>query len=196
MNKSSGSKIIGALALLLSTTLAQAHPGHANNFGILSGLNHPLTGLDHILAMVAVGLWAAQLGGRALWLVPGTFVSLMALGGVMGWSGVPLPFVEAGIMASIVVLGLLIGTAAKWPLPLSAALVGLFALFHGHAHGAEMPANSGIWYGVGFILATSLLHLAGIGLGAMAKKHARPITIRLAGAAIVAAGLCLVVAGF
>jgi urease accessory protein len=149
--------------------------------------------LDHLLAMIAVGLWAAQMGGRALWAVPTAFVAVMALGGALGMGGVGLPFVEQGILLSVVALGVLIAAAVtKMPLVASASVVGLFALFHGHAHGTEMPADtSGLFYGIGFAVSTALLHAAGIGLGFGMKKIANENWVRAAGAAVVVAGVCL-----
>lgn len=145
---------------------AAAHPGHDIVPDLGNGFLHPLTGLDHVFAMLAVGLLAAQIGGRALWLVPASFLAMMALGGVLAMIGAFVPFVETGILASIVVLG----GAAILRLPMStvaaAALVGVFAIFHGFAHGAEMPASaSAAAYAGGFLIATGLLHLAGLGLG-------------------------------
>ncbi|EEF58195.1 HupE/UreJ family protein [Pedosphaera parvula] len=172
--------------------LAQAHhlPGESNGF--TSGINHPIHGLDHILAMVAVGLWAAQLGGRAIWMVPTAFISLMTLGGALGMTGMHLLMVEAGIMASVLVLGLLITASARLPLIASMAIVGVFALFHGFAHGAEMPsAASGVSYGLGFVVATAALHACGLGFGMMAQKRATTPFVRFAGAAIAVTGVCL-----
>ena len=180
------------LCLLLSSLPAQAHSGHSNVSSFSEGLGHPISGLDHLIAMIAVGLWAAQLGGRATWFVPSAFVGMMTVGGALGWGGVPLPFVEAGILASVVVLGLLIATASRWPLPACMALVGIFALFHGHAHGAEMPdASSRLTYGLGFVLATALLHGGGMLLGIIARRSAKAALLRYAGAAVVLAGVCL-----
>ncbi|MBI3850914.1 MAG: HupE/UreJ family protein [Verrucomicrobia bacterium] len=181
------------LALCLSVpSMAHAHisPNHANN--VLGGLSHPLLGLDHILAMVAVGLWAAQLGGRAIWLVPATFVSLMTVGGLLGISGFALPFVAEGILISVLMLGVLIATAARLPLAVSIVVVGLFAIFHGHAHGTAMQVGvSGISYGLGFVLTTIALHACGIGLGRMAQQQSKVPLLRFAGAAIALAGLSL-----
>ena len=194
-NQTSGmkSKIILLAALFaLIPTLAQAHilPGEPNSFA--SGFNHPLHGLDHILVMVAVGLWAAQLGGRARWLVPASFVSLMIVGGALGMAGIHLPMVEAGIMVSVLVLGIFIATAARLPMGASMAVVGLFALFHGHSHGTEIPAAaSGLSYALGFVLATAALHGCGVGLGMLAQKQTAAPAIRFAGAAIALAGICL-----
>ncbi|HWF19070.1 MAG TPA: HupE/UreJ family protein [Verrucomicrobiae bacterium] len=176
----------------LAPMLVQAHPGHGLANSFVGGFSHPLFGLDHILAMVAVGLWASQLGGRSVWAVPATFVGLMCVGGALGMMGVHLPLVEAGILASVLVLGILIAAAARLPLAASMALVGLFAIFHGHAHGTEIPiAASGLNYGIGFVLATAALHLCGIGLGFLAQKQLRAPALRYAGAAIAVAGLCL-----
>lgn len=159
----------GALAALLalSPSLAFAHPGHGDTVGFSHGFLHPIGGLDHVLAMVAVGIFAANLGGRALWAVPATFVALMAVGGAFGMYGVAVPFVEIGIAASVIVLGGAVALGWKnWPLGAAMALVGFFAVFHGHAHGAEMPADaSALTYAAGFMLATTLLHIAGIGAG-------------------------------
>jgi urease accessory protein len=142
--------------------------------------------------MVAVGLWAAQLGGRARWLVPASFVSMMTVGGALGMMGVNLPLVETGILVSVLVLGILIAAAARLPLAASMAVVGLFAIFHGHAHGAELPAAaSGISYALGFLLATAGLHACGLGLGLLAQKRIHAPALRYAGAAIALTGICL-----
>lgn len=186
-------KTISLLAVAaFAPMLAQAHPGHSGTHSFASGFSHPLFGWDHILAMVAVGLWAAQLGGRSIYAVPATFVGLMSVGGILGMTGVNLPMVEAGILASVVMMGLLIATAARLPLIASMILVGLFAIFHGHAHGTEIPVTAnGLSYGVGFVLATALLHACGIALGLLAQKQSRPLTLRYAGAAIALCGVCL-----
>lgn len=179
-------------ALSLAPMLASAHPGHSGSHSFASGFSHPLFGWDHILAMVAVGLWAAQLGGRSIYAVPAAFVGLMSVGGILGMTGMHLPMVEAGILASVVVLGLLIATAARLPLVASMALVGLFAIFHGHAHGTEIPATAnGLSYGLGFMLATALLHACGIALGLTAQEQFRAPALRYAGAAIALMGVCL-----
>src|SRR5262249_29766957 len=151
------------------------------------GLAHPIHGLDHILAMVAVGLWAVQLGGRARWLVPASFVSVMALGGVLGMAGVAMPFAEQGIFASVLILGVLIAAAVRRPLAASMGLVGLFALCHGHAHGMEMPGTSAaLAYGAGFVLATVLLHATGIATGLVIQRFAEARWVRATGVAICA----------
>jgi urease accessory protein len=185
-------------ALLLSLiflvpSLAQAHPGMpGHTHGFSNGLLHPLTGLDHICAMVAVGLWAAQRGGRALWLVPTTFVSIMIVGGILGMGGVGIPYVEQGIAASVLVLGIFIAAAVRLPLAASMVIVGLFAIFHGYAHGAEMPgSSSGFAYGIGFVVATACLHLSGISLGLIAQRFFSAKLIRFAGGAIAGCGVYL-----
>ncbi len=182
---------IFAATALVFPALAHAHPGHEGHeltwdFG--AGLVHPLSGLDHLLAMVAVGLWAAQLGGRARWQVPAAFVGVMALGGAIGRAGLVVPGLEQGIAASVLVLGLLVATATRLPVAAGMALAGGFAVFHGVAHGAEMPAAAGgLGYGSGFVTATALLHAAGVGLGLLAGRVSTRAT-RLAGWGVAAAG--------
>jgi urease accessory protein len=154
------------VATIAVPTIASAHPGHEGAPGFIHGFLHPLGGLDHILAMVAVGLFAARLGGRALWLVPASFVVTMAVAGVAGMTGFALPYVEAGIALSILVLGAAIALEMTMPVAAAMGLVAFFAVFHGHAHGAEMPETmSGLAYGGGFIAATAALHALGLGLG-------------------------------
>lgn len=194
MQKFSKRSFIALVLLAVTAGPAQAHPGHGAT-SLMHGLAHPLSGLDHLLAMVAVGLWAAQLGGRARWLVPASFLGVMALGGALGMSGVVLPFAESGVAASVLILGVMIAAAVRMPLAASAGLVGVFALCHGFAHGAEMPvAASSLGYGAGFVVASALLHLAGI-LFALSAAHqkSRPTfpVLRLAGAALVVAGLII-----
>lgn len=180
------------LLIALFPALAHAHVGVGQANGLLPGLAHPITGLDHICAMVAVGLWAAQRGGRALWLVPLTFVSVMAVGGLLGMAAISLPFVEQGVLASVLVLGVLIAAAVRLPLVMSVVIVALFALFHGHTHGTEMPVTaSGFVYGLGFMLATVALHLGGIGIGLAARRAGTGLVVRYAGGAIAACGLYL-----
>lgn len=180
---------------LVAPSLAQAHPLPGQSSSLLGGLAHPLSGLDHILAMVAVGLWAAQLGGRSVWLVPAAFVGCMSIGGGLAISGFSLPMVETGIAVSVLVLGILIAITARLPLAASMALVGLFAVFHGHAHGTEMPASvSGLSYGLGFVLATAGLHACGISIGRLAQQQSTTPLLRFAGAAIALVGLFLCLA--
>ncbi len=178
-----------ALTFLFASSLSlHAHPGH-NVSGFAPGLAHPLSGLDHVLAMVAVGLWAAQIGGRARWAVPATFVGAMTLGGILGMAGIPVPFVEQGILVSVFLLGLLIAFAVRLPLAATAPLVGVFALCHGYAHGAEAPAHaSALTYSLGFILATTTLHAIGIGLGVMIQRFCSPALVRAGGVAVIALG--------
>ena len=183
-----------ALAAALLPTAALAHTGVGDTGGFAHGFWHPVGGLDHVLAMVAVGAFALRLGGRALWIVPAAFVAMMAVGGFVGMEGIALPFVETGIALSVVVLGLAV--ALRWKLPVAAAsaLVGLFAIFHGHAHGGEMPVDaSGLSYAVGFMLATALLHVAGIGLGlAVGRIGARSkLVLQASGGAMALAGVAL-----
>lgn len=184
------------LAVFFFPSLAQAHPclpGHPHGFA--GGLAHPLMGLDHVCAMIAVGLWAAQRGGRALWAIPLAFVLVMALGGMLGLMGGALPLIETAIATSVLILGILIAAVVRWPLWASVLIVGVFALFHGYAHGAEMPATaSGLAYESGFILATAGLHLCGIGLGLTAKRWASIQLIRCAGAAIATCGVYFFIA--
>ena len=181
---------VAALALLPS--LAYAHVGVGETSGFVHGLTHPASGLDHVCAMLAVGLWAAQTGGRSVWAVPLTFVSVMALGGVLPMLGIGLPFVEQGIALSVLLLGVLIAAAVRLPLWLGSGLVGLFALWHGHTHGAEMPVlASGIEYALGFLLATALLHTIGIAFGLGMQWMTRERVIRVAGASIALCGMYL-----
>jgi urease accessory protein len=184
--------LIAVLLVALLPSMAHAHPGFGPANGLLSGFAHPATGLDHILAMVAVGLWAAQLGGRAIWLVPLAFVTVMAVGGLLGMAAVSIPFAEQGIVASVLVLGVLIAAAVRLPLVASMFLVGVFALFHGHAHGVEMPETAaGLAYGVGFIAATACLHSIGIGLGLATQRFGSERQVRYAGGAIAVCGIYL-----
>ncbi len=153
-------------ALLLAPSLALAHPGAGQAVGFAHGFAHPMSGLDHILAMVMVGVVAWQLGGRAVWMVPTTFVAVMGLGGALGMMGIAIPFVEAGIALSVVVLGAVIALNVRAPVAVAAGLVGLFAVFHGHAHGSEMPAAAaGMAYAAGFMIATAALHAIGLAMG-------------------------------
>jgi urease accessory protein len=190
------SRLPVCLALLgaFAPAAAWAHPGHDGHdvtWDFTSGFMHPLSGLDHLVAMVAIGLWAAQLGGRARWLVPVAFVSVMALGGILGRAGLTVPGAEQAIAASVLVLGLLIAMAARPPVAVGMALAGLFAIFHGFAHGAEMPATaSGLDYGTGFVVATALLHAAGLGLGLLGARLPAKTT-RYAGWAVAACGIAL-----
>ncbi len=169
-----------------------AHTGAGSVSGFASGFMHPVGGLDHVLAMVAVGLWAAQTGGRALWAVPAAFVGMMLVGGVLGISGVGIPFIETGIVASVIVLGALIAAGIKTPVAIGMAIVGTFAIFHGYAHGAEMPVNAaGLMYSIGFATATALLHAVGIAAGIGLGRVNIERMVRVSGGAIAASGLLL-----
>ena len=177
-----------AIATIITAGPALAHTA-ASDSGVLSGMSHPISGWDHVLAMVAVGLWGAILGTPAIWLLPVIFPMVMAIGGAMGVIGLPLPSVETGIAVSAIVLGACIALALRPPLKFAAILVGLFAIFHGHAHGAELPASANpAAYAVGFVVATGLLHLSGVALGLLAKWPAGRLMARLAGALIALAG--------
>jgi urease accessory protein len=182
--------LLPALAgLILLPGLASAHILPGTTHGWHDGFAHPFSGLDHLLAMFAVGLWAAQHRGRALWMIPLTFVGVMALGGIMGLSGVALPGVELGIALSVLVLGVLIATATKLQVTWGMALVGLFALCHGYAHGHEMPASVGAFpFSAGFIAATLILHALGIAAGLFLQKQ--PRAIRWAGATMALSSVC------
>lgn len=190
LNKRLG--LIAALALLPG--LAQAHPGHDVS-GLAAGITHPLMGMDHLLAMVAVGLCGAKLGGVARWLLPLLFVSVMLLGGALAMAGVHLPGVELGIVGSVIVLGALLVVVQRGQTAPVALLVAGFALFHGHAHGAEMPAAAGaLSYALGFAVATAVLHAAGLfgGLWLQERKAARVVMGSL-GALISLAGVGMAV---
>jgi len=183
-------RIPAMLILLASASPALAHNGHGAN-GLLQGFVHPLGGLDHMLAMVTVGLYAAMLGGRALWFVPAAFLGAMALGGALGAADYGLPYTETGIAVSVIVLGLAVALRINLPTLAGMALAGLFAIFHGHTHGAEMPGTiSGYEYAAGFLLATALLHATGIAIGLVAARAA-PRLAQAAGAAIAVAGIAL-----
>lgn len=176
--------------ILLAPTAASAHVEGGAASGFAAGFGHPISGWDHILAMVAVGLWGAQLGPPALWLLPVTFPMTMAFGGMLGLVGVPLPYVELGIAASALTLGLLVAAEARAPLPVCMAIVGIFAVFHGHAHGTELePGTSAIAYSLGFVIATGCLHLAGILVGLVHGWPAGRRALRAAGAGVAAAGV-------
>jgi urease accessory protein len=185
-----------SLALTIAVpTIASAHPGHDGSAGLFHGFLHPLSGLDHILAMVAVGLFAARLGGRALWLVPGSFVVTMAVAGVAGVTGFADPYVEAGIALSILVLGAAIALEMTMPVAAAMGLVAFFAVFHGYAHGTEMPETmSGLAYGAGFVAATAALHALGIGLGLLIGRSGATASrriLQIGGSAAALAGAAL-----
>mgnify|MGYP003384540846 CR=1 FL=1 len=167
-------------ALLALSTGAMAHTGQGVAHDLTHGFMHPLRGLDHLIAMVAVGVFAAQLGGRATYFVPVAFVLAMIAGGGAGYAGLPLPMVEQGIGLSVVVLSVAVALGARLPLAISMTVVGLFAVFHGHAHGAEgAGAANFIPYAAGFVLATSTLHIAGIALGRTVDHVGTTLSINL-----------------
>jgi urease accessory protein len=178
-----------ALLLALACSSAFAHTGSMRG-GFVGGFAHPLFGPDHVVAMVAVGLWGAFLGAPAIWLLPIVFPLVMAGGGAIGILGIPLPGVEIGIAISAIVLGLMVMLAAKPPLLVAAVLVGVFAIFHGYAHGAELPPGAdAVAYSVGFVVATGVLHLTGVAFGLVARWPTGRIAVRAAGGAIALAGV-------
>ncbi len=182
--------LLPCLAVLAWASPALGHVEGGQAAGLLSGLSHPVSGFDHILAMVAVGLWGAQLGAPALWLLPVAFPMAMAFGGMLALVGLPLPGVEVGIAASAVVLGAMVLSEARPRLSIALVLVGAFALFHGHAHGTELPGGqSGLAYSIGFVVATGCLHGVGIAIGLLHRWPRGRTALRLAGGLIAASGL-------
>jgi urease accessory protein len=186
--------LFGLLAYVAILPVAEAHTFGSQGAGLMAGLTHPLVGLDHLLAMIAAGIWAGQLGGRAVWLIPLTFVSIMAAAATLASFGLLLPLMEPAIACSVMVLGLLIAGSVRLPTSVCALLVSLFAVFHGYAHGLELPqAASPILYGAGFVLATALLHGLGIGFARNSRQH--KMLQRIAGYSLIAAsGLLLAAA--
>lgn len=190
---------LAAGLVTLASAPAFAHLDPLEHGSLAAGLSHPLFGADHVLAMVAVGLWAAQIGmnperRNALWIVPSAFVGTMALGFLLAVMGAPLPFVEPAILASVIGLGLLVALAVRVPVAASAAIVAIFALFHGHAHGGELGSAGALQFGLGFVIATALLHVAGIGLG-LASVRIAPSVARVAGILTAVAGFSLAFGG-
>jgi len=174
-------------ALCLLPLFAFAHPGHGES-GLLAGVGHPLGGMDHLLAMFAVGLWAAQQSGRACWLLPVIFVGGMLFGGLLGFDGIAIAYLETGIAASVLALGLLVAAAARPPVALALGITGLFGLAHGMAHGLELPEmSSPAAYAIGFVIATSTLHAAGYALARWFPIKAAVLT-RVLGLASAGAG--------
>jgi urease accessory protein len=186
-------RTLGAVIALIGVLAAAPALGHTAGTlapGLWGGLAHPLFGVDHVVAMVAVGLWGAFLGAPAVWLLPIVFPLVMAAGGVLGILGLPLPGVEIGIAVSAVVLGLSVALALRPPLWVAAILVGAFAIFHGHAHGAELPSGvDATAYAIGFVAATGFLHVCGIAFGLLARWPAGRLAVRAAGAGIALAGI-------
>ena len=190
-------KVLGlsAMFMLAAVSGAEAHVGVGIAGGTVAGFTHPVAGLDHVLAMIAVGVLAAQQGGKALWFIPLTFVAMMLVGGAVGVAGVAVPFVEQGILGSIIILGFVVALGRAMSIPLAMAMVGVFALFHGHAHGTEMPMDaSGVLYGLGFAIATALLHVSGIGAATSVQKFVRqtaPVWVRVCGGTIATVGMAM-----
>jgi urease accessory protein len=188
-------RFLAAIFLLVASSTAFAHPGH-NVSGFAAGLMHPFSGLDHLLAMVAVGLWAAQgnsmkRGRSKVWLLPATFMTMLAVGAGIAMQWQSLPLVEPGIATSVLALGLLIALSLQLPASLSVAITGLFGLLHGYAHGLELPRSAApVEYALGFLAATAALHLGGIAAGlAMRQRYA--LLTRFLGSAIAVSGVCL-----
>ncbi len=183
--------LTGLLLCLLSLSPAFAHSDAASlQGGFMSGFMHPIAGLDHVIAMVAVGLWGAFLGKPAIWLLPVVFPLVMAFGGALGVAGVPIPFIETGIALSGIVLGLVVLFAVRPPIWVAAIIVGAFAIFHGHAHGTELPnAANPLIYGIGFVIGTGLLHLAGIAIGELKRLPWGDRVVRGGGAVIALLGV-------
>jgi len=188
-NNSSKIRFLTLIAILGFSGLAYAHTGEGAVGGFISGLMHPVVGPDHVIAMVAVGLWGAFLGVPAIWLLPVVFPLVMAFGGIMGILGIPVPAVEIGIAVSAIALGALIAFAARPPIWIASIIVGIFAIFHGHAHGTELPeAANPLAYSIGFVLATGILHASGIALGLLTKWPAGRVAVRSGGVIIAILG--------
>jgi urease accessory protein len=182
-------RLAPAILLALVATQVQAHTGTGVIGGFSSGFLHPITGWDHVVAMVAVGLWGAFLGSPAIWILPITFPLVMAVGGALGIAGIPLPYTETMIALSGIVLGCVVLFGVRAPIWIAAVIVGVFAIFHGHAHGMELPtAANPLSYAVGFVLATGLLHLFGIAFGFLTLVPRGQYLVRGLGAAIAAVG--------
>jgi urease accessory protein len=178
------------IVILFYPVIAWAHIGSGEAGGFLIGVLHPVSGFDHVLAMVAVGLWGAQLGPPAVWLLPVAFPMMMACGGMLGLMGIPLPGVEAGIAVSAIVLGVMVLFEAWTPLPVALAIVAFFAIFHGHAHGTELPeGQSGILYSMGFVIATGALHGVGILIGLIHRWNFGRLALRGAGTVVMIGGI-------
>ncbi len=183
-------KIVGLLLLTMLASTASAHQGADVSNGFMSGFMHPILGWDHVVAMLAVGLWGAFLGRPAIWILPVVFPLVMVFGATLGLAGIPIPAVETGIAASAVVLGLMVALAVRPPLWVAAVIVGVFAIFHGYAHGAELPAAvSPLTYSLGFVIATGLLHLTGIGVALPIRWPAGKIAIQAGGGLIALVGV-------
>jgi urease accessory protein len=177
-----------AIVLLADSAMAHTQVGLAEGF--TSGFMHPIFGPDHLIAMVAVGLWGAELHNPAIWILPITFPVIMAVGGMLGMIGIPMPFVEVGVASSAIVLGYMVATYTRLPFWIAALMVGAFAIFHGYAHGAELPdASNPLAYGAGFVLATGLLHLTGIVIGLLVRWPIGVQAVRVCGVFIALLGV-------
>jgi urease accessory protein len=185
--------VLTALAVFWASS-ALAHPGHEQVATFQAGFAHPLTGMDHMLAMLSVGLWAALRGGKAVWAWPLTFLAAMTVGGAFGVMGLRLPLAEPAILASVIVLGLMVAAAVRAPLVAGAALIAVFGLAHGYAHGVEAPGGSALTYALGFLMVTTGLHLAGIAAGLGLTRLRQPLLVRLLGAGAALGGLAMVLA--
>jgi len=184
------SSLLIATLLVAYASTASAHDGTGIAGGFFSGFLHPILGWDHVVAMVAVGLWGAFLGSPAIWVLPVVFPLVMAFGGALGVIGVPVPAVETGIAASAVVLGAMVAFAVRPPIYVAAIIVGAFAIFHGHAHGTELPnAANPLAYSIGFVLSTGLLHLSGIAFGLLVRWPAGKFAVQAGGGLIALAGV-------
>jgi urease accessory protein len=183
------------LAILfgLAATPAFAHVGVGTHFSFMHGFQHPLGGLDHLAAMIAVGLWAGIAGGRRVWVWPLAFVAMMIVGGILGRAGIALPMVEPAIALSVVVLGVLVAATIRVPVAVGAIIVAVFAIFHGYAHGAEAPPTGWLGYAAGFVVATALLHLVGIAIARLLERGSGLIPVRALGGATAALGVFLLV---
>ena len=189
-----GCGFLAVLAVIFLPATAFAHQETGSIAGIVSGLKHPVSGMDHVLAMISVGLWGAQLGAPAVWMLPVAFPMVMAFGGMLGLMGIALPGIEIGIAVSALVLGAMILTESRPPLWVAAALVGFFAIFHGHAHGTELPVgSSGLLYSIGFVASTGMLHGLGIALGLVHHFRGGRLAVRAAGGVVSAAGVFFLV---
>jgi len=182
--------LLMAAFLIVYASVSSAHEGVGLSGGFISGFMHPILGWDHVAAMVAVGLWGAFLGAPAMWILPVVFPLVMAIGGAIGVMGVPIPAVETGIAASAVVLGAMVAFAVRPPILIAAVIVGAFAIFHGHAHGTELPqAANPLAYSIGFVLSTGLLHLCGIAFGLLVRWPAGKVAVQAGGGLIALAGV-------
>jgi urease accessory protein len=185
------------VTIVFSAQTAFAHPQKGEAVGFLTGFRHPISGLDHVLAMVAVGLWGAQLGAPAIWILPVAFPMVMAIGGMLGLMGIPLPGIEYGIALSAMLLGIAVMVEVRPPAGVAAALVGFFAIFHGHAHGTELPpGQSALLYSMGFVIATGCLHALGIGAGTVHRWAWGQKLLRVAGALVAGGGVFFLARAF